>query len=65
MIKYLSNEYEYLPWNVTLNSIKFYENLLGLTELYGDLRSFVLGLIKPVYLKLTWSNNQNDTHLNK
>lgn len=65
IIKYLTNEVEYLPWVATISRLDYYIDMLDTTDLYGQFKTYLLELIKPVYFKLTWNDDPNDTWLEK
>lgn len=65
IIKYISLEDEFLPWNVLLDRFQFFIDLIEATEIYGNLREYLIELVKPLYLKLTWNENENDSWLNR
>ena len=65
MIKYIRTETEYLPWDVLLSRLGFFINLFEATEIYGNLREFLIELVKPIYKKLTWSDSQTDSWLDR
>jgi hypothetical protein len=65
IIKYMPLEDEYLPWSVLLDRLQFFIDLIEATEVYGNLRDYLIELIKPLYLKLTWSSSQNESWLNR
>ena len=61
LIKYMSKEFDYLPWNVIINNrINFYYDMLDSSEFSSDFKSYVGQLIEPYYKKLDWVENEND-----
>ena len=54
LIKYLSNEFDYLPWSAFFNRIGFYVNMLDTTKLNGDLQAYISSLAEPYYKKIDW-----------
>ena len=54
LVKYLSNEFDYLPWSAFFNRIGFYVNMLDTTKLNGDLQAYISGLVEPYYKKVDW-----------
>lgn len=65
LIKFLPNENEYLPWNTFINRVSFYIDMLESTEIYGEFENYLLDLVKPVYRKLSWINEETDSWLTK
>ncbi len=60
LVKYLANEFEYLPWSVFLNRVSFYLDMLSSSQLVIDLKSYFSSLVKAYYEKLTWFENNYD-----
>ena len=65
IIRYLSKETEYLPWNTALNKLGFYNAILDSTNAFGNYQKFVLELITPFYNRLGWDEKSNDDWLIK
>ena len=63
--KYLLNEIEYLPWMSLISRIDYYIDMLDKTDIYGEFKSYLLELISPIYFKLSWNDNPNDTWLER
>jgi hypothetical protein len=58
LIKYMSKEIDYLPWNTLINNrISFFIDMLESTEYYGDLKTFLARLVEPYYKKLGWNES--------
>ncbi|RNA03939.1 Aminopeptidase N, partial [Brachionus plicatilis] len=56
IIKYLSNETSYIPFEVSFNSIKFMDNMLYSNyNLYSKFKKFCLGLYRNAYETIGWS----------
>ena len=62
---YFANEQDYLPWSVLLERLEFYTNVIESTEIYGHLRTYLIGLIAPIYNKLSWSSKPTDLWLTR
>lgn len=60
---YMANEDEHLPWSVLIDRLSFYINVIQSTEVYGELRNYLIDLIRPVYSRLTWESKQTDSWL--
>jgi hypothetical protein len=65
LVKFLPKENEYLPWNTFINRVSFYIDMLESTEIYGDFENYLLDLVQPIYKKLTWINQENDSWLTR
>jgi hypothetical protein len=58
LIKYMSREMDYLPWNSLVNNrAQFYINMLETTEHFGEFKTYMVKLIDPYYKKLGWNEN--------
>ena len=60
-----SNENEYLPWTTFFNSLIHLKKILKTTELLDSLDNYLLDIVKPIYYKLTWNNNSQESYLTK
>jgi hypothetical protein len=65
LVKYLSNEFDYLPWNVFISRVGFYVNMLDTTKLNGDLQSFLSALVEPYYKKVGWIDDKKQEWLDR
>lgn len=65
ILDYLKSERDFLPWSVFLNRIKYFNDILDSTELYGDLKKFLATLIEPYYKKLGWFEKNEDEFTEK
>ena len=65
LAKYLSNEFDYLPWNVFLSRIKFYTDMLGSSQVSGDMQSYLRNLVEPYYKKLGWDDDVSQEWLDR
>jgi hypothetical protein len=63
--KYLKNEPEFLPWNVFLNRIRFYIDMLDTSSVKENLFSLLRDLVKSYYIKLDWNDNKQDLWLDR
>ncbi len=58
LIKYMSKEIDYLPWNTLINNrINFFIDMLESTEFYGDFKAFLARLVEAYYKKLGWNDS--------
>jgi hypothetical protein len=55
--KYLSNEFDFLPWNVFISRIKFFIDLFDTTPSFGSMQSLLSHIVEPYYTKLGWVEN--------
>jgi hypothetical protein len=53
------------PGTHLLNRVSFYIDMLESTEIYGDFENYLLDLVQPIYKKLTWINQENDSWLTR
>jgi aminopeptidase N len=55
----MSQELDYLPWNVAINNrMIYFIDMLISTEYYGELKSYLASLVKPYYDKLGWTEDR-------
>ncbi len=62
VIQYLSEEKEYLPWNVFFSRSKYYTDLLDRTRINNDLQKIMRYLVADFYKDIEWV--QDDTKHN-
>jgi hypothetical protein len=60
LIKYLSKEFEYLPWNTFIKRLNYYVDMIESTEIYGDFNNYLIEIVKPVYDDLKWESDMNN-----
>jgi hypothetical protein len=65
IIKYLTNEGEYIPWSAFISRISFYIDMLESSDFYGEFESYIRELVRPIYEKLTWDNSPIDSWLTR
>lgn len=65
LAEYMVNEDEHLPWSALIDRLSFYINLIESTEVYGELRNYLIELIRPIYSRLTWDNKPTDSWLTR
>lgn len=67
IMKYLSKETDYLPWNVLLNEggFTYVQNVLESLSEFRDFKSIVAGLVEAYYIKLGWEEKQSDGWMDK
>ena len=65
IIKYLSEEVEYLPWLTAINRLRFTTDMLESTNLYAQFQNYLIDLITPVYNKLGWEEKKTDSWLDR
>ena len=61
ILSYLENEIEFLPWYTFLSQVSYFINIFESTESYGYLQSHLINMLTPIYSRLTWESNPNDT----
>lgn len=57
---YLTNEFDYLPWNTFISRIKFFTDLFDSMSNYAKLQTYLADLVKPYYEMLGWIENVNN-----
>ena len=65
IIKYLSKEFEYVPWSATFTRLGYFTNILDSTAAFGNYEKFVINLITPLYNNLGWEEKSTDSWLDK
>ena len=65
LIKYMSNEIDYLPWNVLLSRVKYYADMLGATRVSGDMQMYLSTLVEKYYKKLGWNDDESQEWLDR
>lgn len=64
-LQYLEKETDYVPWKTALNSLSFFDGILGDRRGNGYYQKFVKSKVKGLADKLGWKNDKNDSHINK
>ena len=65
IIKYLSDEVEYLPWITSINRLRYSIDILETTSVYSQFQAYLSNLIVPIYNKLGWEIKPSDSWLNR
>ncbi len=65
LIKYMSNEIDYLPWNVLLSRVRYYADMLGATRVSGDMQMYLSTLVEKYYKKLGWDDDESQEWLDR
>ncbi|XP_057652415.1 glutamyl aminopeptidase-like isoform X2 [Diorhabda carinulata] len=65
--KKLKNERDYTPWSAGSNNLLSILNRLGSTksEQESSFKDYLINIVTPAYKEFTWTENENDSHLNK
>ena len=63
IIKYMSQETEYLPWSIAISRLNYLTNMLESTSAFGKYQTYLVRLINPIYNTLGWEQKPNDTWL--
>lgn len=64
MTTYLSQETDFVPWNVAATKLQALQGNLIFTDTYMDYLQYARGLIKKIYQEVTWTVDE-DNHLRK
>ncbi|XP_047482307.1 aminopeptidase N-like isoform X1 [Penaeus chinensis] len=62
---YLGKEVEFVPWDSALNNLAYLENMFTRSSGYGDLKSYLLDILIPLYNSVGFDDNLNDPHLDQ
>ena len=65
LLKYLKKDFEFLTWDTAISRLGYHLNMLEASEIFGQLKVFLLELIEPVYNKLTWTSAPADSWLDR
>lgn len=64
LISYLKHEEEYVPWESALANMAYVEEMFTRQGGYGDLRTFMMSLLEPLYTLVGgFEEHQDDSHL--
>ena len=58
VIKYLTNENDYLPWVIAISRLRYISDQLEYTAAYGNLQNYLQSLIQNRYDELGWEENK-------
>ncbi|KAM5171354.1 aminopeptidase N-like [Mantella aurantiaca] len=48
--KFLSKEFEYMPWQAALNSLSYFVQMFDRTEVYGPMKAYMRQQVEPLFL---------------
>ena len=65
IIKYMSQETEFLPWRVLINRLGYLIEQLDTTKVYGNFQNYLINLIEPLYETLGWEDKSGDSWLQR
>lgn len=54
LAQYLTNEDDYLAWNVFISRVAFYQNVYDSSATFGKMQSYLNDLARNYYTKLGW-----------
>ncbi|KAM7362149.1 glutamyl aminopeptidase-like [Cochliomyia hominivorax] len=60
MTTYLSQEKDFVPWNVAATKLQALQGNLIFTDSYMDYLKYARGLIDKIYKELTWTTDENN-----
>ncbi|XP_050688585.1 aminopeptidase N-like isoform X2 [Eriocheir sinensis] len=60
---YLEKEEEYYPWSAALDNMGYIEEMFTRTGGYGNLRTYLLSLLEPLYQSVGFQGDENDEQL--
>ncbi len=65
IIKYLTQETEYLPWSTSITRLNYLTNMLDSTSAFTNYQNFIIKLVSGLYNSLGWDEGSSDTYLLK
>jgi hypothetical protein len=65
ILRYLSKETEYLPWNTALYNLEQIGDMIESTNIYSNYINYVNNLIQPLYNQVGWIEKDNESWLYK
>jgi len=63
--QYLSKEDDYIPWKAALEGFLYLEKMMRRTAGWGDLRSYMLGALQPLYDRLGFQERPGESFLDE
>jgi len=60
---YLYKETEYIPWQAALRGMAYIKSMLARSASYGNFKKYMKKLIRPLYNRVGFEENENDAHL--
>ena len=61
----MSEETEFLPWQILVNRLGYLIEQLDTTKVYGKFQNYLIGLIQPLYDSLGWEDKPRDSLLQR
>ena len=65
IIKYMSEETEYLPWRTGINRLSYVIDMLESNGAFGNFQKYMITLVTPIYNKLGWVELPEDSWLER
>lgn len=56
---------EYLPWRTGINRLSYLIDMLESTSAFGKFEKYLVKLVEPIYYKLGWQEQDDDSWLDK
>eukprot|EP00092_Neocalanus_flemingeri_P026889 GFUD01029145.1.p1 GENE.GFUD01029145.1~~GFUD01029145.1.p1 ORF type:complete len:1053 (+),score=224.11 GFUD01029145.1:199-3357(+) len=63
--EYLKSEVDYIPWKAALTGFVYLENMMKRTAGFGDLKTYLIGALQPLYERLGFEEQPDDTFLDE
>jgi len=59
--EYLKSEMDYIPWKSALTGFVYLEDMMKRTPGFGDLKTYLIGTLQPLYERLGFEEKPEDT----
>jgi len=63
--EYLKSETDYIPWKSALTGFVYLENMMKRTSGFGDLKTYLIGALQPLYERLGFEEKPDDSFLDE
>jgi len=65
MTEYLKYETDYIPWKSAITAFVYLENMMKRTAGFGDLKTYLIGALQPLYERLGFEELPDDSFLDE
>jgi len=63
--EYLKSETDYIPWKSALTAFVYLEDMMKRTPGFGDLKTYLIGALQPLYERLGFEEQPDDSFLDE
>jgi len=63
--EYLKSETDYIPWKAALTGFVYLEDMMKRTAGFGDLKTYLIGALQPLYERLGFEEQPDDSFLDE